>query len=333
MTELLFDVSAFSLKALVLGLVVFGGLLMIIAASLKNRQHQKDLEVEDLTEKTKSQVLSIKSKILPPKEFKKLVKAEQKIAKQEKKQSSAAKGRLFVLSFEGDVKASQVEALREQVNALISICEAHKDQVLICIESPGGMVHTYGLAAAQIHRLRTKGIHVIASVDKVAASGGYLMAAVAKEIIAAPFAVLGSIGVVAQVPNLHRLLKKHDVDYEEVTSGKYKRSVSLLGEITEDGRKHFEKKIEGTHVLFKSFVKDLRPNLNMDEVANGDHWYGTEAVELGLVDRIQTSDDFILDAIQTMQVIRIKSPEPKNVLKKLAQVTMDKALTSLGLLK
>ncbi len=320
MTELFLDVGSFSLKALILGLVVFGGIVAIITASLKQKKSTKELEVEDLTKKFKKQKLQLQSKILPHGEFKKILKSERKTTKKEaKKAKDLSKARLFILRFEGDVKASQTEELADQITAVLSIANPKSDRVLVAIESPGGMVHGYGLAAAQLLRIRERGISLIAAVDKVAASGGYLMASVANEIIAAPFAVLGSIGVLAQVPNLNRLLKKHDIDYEEITSGKYKRSVSFLGEITPDGKKHFEKKVEGTHDLFKQFVKDLRPNLNLDEVANGDHWYGKEALALGLVDRIQTSDEYISNLAESHQIIKISSPDKKNIIAKFSQ--------------
>lgn len=332
MTELLLDVGAFSLKSLVLGLVIFGGLLLILAASIRQKRSSKDIEIQNLSEKNRKRQLQIKSKILPSAEFKKTLKSEQKKKKKESKSKAPAKPRLFVLEFEGDVKASQVEQLREQITALLSVCDPAKDRALVSIESPGGLVHGYGLAAAQLLRIRDRGIHLVAAVDKVAASGGYLMAAVANEIIAAPFAVVGSIGVLAQVPNLHRLLKKHDIDYQEVTSGKYKRSVSFLGEITPDGKRHFEKKIEDTHDLFKQFVKDLRPQLNLDEVANGDHWYGKEAIQLGLVDRLLTSDDYMAEHFESHQVIKITSPAKKNLVEKVSQAaehSLDRVLHNL----
>lgn len=319
MTELLLDVGSFSLKALVLGLVVFGGILVIIAASMRQKKSGKEIEIQNLSERNRKRQLQIKAKILPTAEFKKKLKSERKKEKKESKAKTSPKPRLFVLEFVGDVKASQVEQLREQVTALLAVCDPAKDQALVSIETPGGMVHGYGLAAAQLLRIRDRKIPLVASVDKVAASGGYLMAAVANEIIAAPFAVVGSIGVLAQVPNLNRLLKKHDIDYEEVTSGKYKRSVSFLGEITPEGKRHFEKKIGDTHDLFKQFVKDLRPQLNLDEVANGDHWYGKEAIALGLIDRLQTSDDYISQYLESHQVIKLTSPEKKNLVQKVSQ--------------
>ena len=108
-----------------------------------------------------------------------------------------------------------------------------------------------------------------ATFDKVAASGGYMMACIGDRILSAPFAVLGSIGVVAQIPNLHRLLKKHDVDYEVLTAGEYKRTLTVFGENTDKGRQKFQEDLELTHVLFKDFVSRYRPQLDIDQVLGG----------------------------------------------------------------
>ena len=299
--------------------MLFGGLVMVIGASMRQKNSPKDLVIEDLSEKNKKRLLKLQSKLLSTPDFKKLAKAELKAQKKEHKAKNVKHPHLFVLEFKGDMKASQADSLRTQVSALISVADPERDEVLIAIESPGGMVHGYGFAASQLMRIRENNIRLIAAVDKVAASGGYLMASVGHEIIAAPFAVVGSIGVIAQVPNLNRLLRKHDVDYEEITSGKYKRSVSFLGEITPEGRKHFAEKIGDTHELFKNYVKKLRPQLDLDVVATGDHWFGQEAIELKLVDRIQTSDDYILKAMKTHKVIRLSAPVHKSIAQKFTQ--------------
>jgi len=156
------------------------------------------------------------------------------------------------------------------------------------------MVHGYGLAAAQLVRLRDAGFHLTICVDKVAASGGYMMACIANEIISAPFAVVGSIGVVAQVPNFNRLLKEHNVDFELYTAGQYKRTVTMFGENTPEGKAKFEEELQQTHILFKHFVVKYRPQLNVDKVATGEHWYGQDALDLNLVDKLQTSDEYLL---------------------------------------
>jgi serine protease SohB len=202
--------------------------------------------------------------------------------------------RVFVLKFPGDLRASQVEMLREEISIILGIARPGVDEVVIRIESAGGMVHSYGLAAAQLTRLRDKDIRLTATVDKIAASGGYLMAAVADRIIAAPFAIVGSIGVVAQIPNFHRLLKKNDVDLELHTAGEHKRTLTMFGENTESGRSKFREELELTHRLFKQFVARYRPAMDMERVATGEHWYGEQAIGLGLVDRLQTSDDLLL---------------------------------------
>ncbi|WP_087087646.1 protease SohB [Acinetobacter pittii] len=202
--------------------------------------------------------------------------------------------KIFVLDFKGDIQASAVENLREEITLILATAKAGRDRVVVRLESPGGMVHGYGLAAAQLVRLRDAGFHLTICVDKVAASGGYMMACIANEIIAAPFAIVGSIGVVAQVPNFNRLLKEHNVDFELYTAGQYKRTVTMFGENTPEGKAKFEEELQQTHVLFKHFVEKYRPQLNVDKVATGEHWYGEDALDLNLVDKLQTSDEYLL---------------------------------------
>lgn len=202
--------------------------------------------------------------------------------------------KIFVLDFKGDIQASAVENLREEITLILATAKAGRDRVVVRLESPGGMVHGYGLAAAQLVRLRDAGFHLTICVDKVAASGGYMMACIANEIISAPFAVVGSIGVVAQVPNFNRLLKEHNVDFELYTAGQYKRTVTMFGENTPEGKAKFEEELQQTHVLFKYFVEKYRPQLNVDKVATGEHWYGQDALDLNLVDKLQTSDEYLL---------------------------------------
>ncbi|MDC5385382.1 protease SohB [Acinetobacter baumannii] len=202
--------------------------------------------------------------------------------------------KIFVFDFKGDIQASAVENLREEITLILATAKAGRDRVVVRLESPGGMVHGYGLAAAQLVRLRDAGFHLTICVDKVAASGGYMMACIANEIISAPFAVVGSIGVVAQVPNFNRLLKEHNVDFELYTAGQYKRTVTMFGENTPEGKAKFEEELQQTHVLFKHFVEKYRPQLNVDKVATGEHWYGQDALDLNLVDKLQTSDEYLL---------------------------------------
>ncbi|MEG8236539.1 MULTISPECIES: protease SohB [Acinetobacter] len=202
--------------------------------------------------------------------------------------------KIFVLDFKGDIQASAVENLREEITLILATAKAGRDRVVVRLESPGGMVHGYGLAAAQLVRLRDAGFLLTICVDKVAASGGYMMACIANEIISAPFAVVGSIGVVAQVPNFNRLLKEHNVDFELYTAGQYKRTVTMFGENTPEGKAKFEEELQQTHILFKHFVEKYRPQLNVDKVATGEHWYGQDALDLNLVDKLQTSDEYLL---------------------------------------
>lgn len=310
MIELLLQYGLFLAKTLTL----VGGFVVIIAvvAGLvrEGREHVGErLEVKNINDRLQRMADILNVDLLDEAEHKreeKRLKAEEKAKRKAAKRGEApTRGRLFVLDFDGDVEASQVAALREEVSAILQVARKD-DSVLVRLESGGGVVHGYGLAASQLKRLRDRGYRLHVAVDKVAASGGYLMACVADEILAAPFAVLGSIGVVAQMPNFHRLLNKHEIDVELHTAGEYKRTLTLFGENTEAARAKFKQELDEIHVLFKSFVVDNRAKLAIDRVATGEHWYGTQALELGLIDRIQTSDDFLLDQVKERDVFEIR---------------------------
>ncbi len=245
------------------------------------------------------------------KEQKQWHKAQKKKHKQEAKAAKAkaklgevlteGKPRVWVLDFKGSMDAHEVNSLREEITAVLAAFKP-QDQVVLRLESPGGVVHGYGLAASQLQRLRDKKIPLTVTVDKVAASGGYMMACVADKIVSAPFAIVGSIGVVAQMPNFNRFLKNKDIDIELHTAGQYKRTLTFLGENTEEGREKFREELNETHQLFKDFVKRMRPSLDIEQVATGEHWYGQQAVEKGLVDEINTSDDVILNLMEGREV-------------------------------
>lgn len=215
--------------------------------------------------------------------------------------------KIYVLDFKGDTAASAVESLREEITLILATAKAGSDRVVVRLESPGGMVHGYGLAAAQLVRLRDAGFNLTICVDKVAASGGYMMACIANEIVSAPFAVVGSIGVVAQVPNFNRLLKEHHVDFELYTAGQFKRTVTMFGENTVEGKAKFEEELQQTHELFKHFVEKYRPQLDIEKVATGEHWYGKDALVLNLVDNLQTSDEYLLGLLAQHDVYVINT--------------------------
>ncbi|WP_179996187.1 protease SohB [Acinetobacter sp. YH16051] len=215
--------------------------------------------------------------------------------------------KIYVLDFKGDTAASAVEQLREEITLVLATAKAGRDRVVVRLESPGGMVHGYGLAAAQLVRLRDAGFHLTICVDKVAASGGYMMACIGSEIVSAPFAILGSIGVVAQVPNFNRLLKEKNIDFEMYTAGEYKRTVTMFGENTAEGKAKFEQELQQTHILFKHFVEKYRPQLNVEKVATGEHWYGQDALDLNLVDKLQTSDEYLLSLLPQHDIYVIQT--------------------------
>ena len=253
----------------------------------------------------------------------------QKRNEREKKQRVKDDKRIYVLDFKGDVQASAVEHLREEITLILSMARAGRDRVVLRLDSPGGMVHGYGLAAAQLARLREAGFHLTACVDKVAASGGYMMACIAQEIVCAPFAVVGSIGVVAQMPNFHKLLQHLKVDFDVYTAGEYKRTVTVFGENSDDGKTKFESELQQTHQLFKHFVEKYRPQLDVAVVATGEHWYGEDAIKLKLIDSLQTSDAYLLSLLPTHEIYALHSRQKPTLAEKLgfsaAQLTSNLA--------
>lgn len=316
--DFLSEIGVFTIKTLVLFLF-FGGIILVIAMIALKSQMKSELEIEQLNDKMKGYANSFKSVLFEKDQLKEEKKKQKKEKKEKKKDLSSPPSRLFVVDFKGDIRASQVENLREEITAIMTTATTN-DEVVVCVESPGGVVNNYGLAASELVRVREKGIPLTVCVDKVAASGGYLMACTADKILCAPFGIVGSIGVVAQVPNLNRLLKKLDVDYKEYTAGDYKRTVSLFGEITPKGEEKFKDQLEQTHQLFKTFVNKYRPQIDMDKVGTGEYWFGEQCLGLNLIDQIKTSDDYILEATKTKTVLKVTFQKKQGLSEKLSHV-------------
>jgi serine protease SohB len=327
--ELIYEYALFLAKAVtfVAAILILVTGLLALGQRQRTEQHEGHIEIKNLNDRYKHIGETIRHVVsddetlkLVKKSEKKAEKAAAKAArKQRKKQSGEVqerRKRLYVLAFDGDLKASATDNLREEISAVLPQVEKG-DEILVKVESPGGLVHGYGLAASQLKRITDAGAPLTVAVDKVAASGGYMMACVGDRIIAAPFAVLGSIGVLAQLPNFNRLLKKHDIDFELLTAGEYKRTLTLFGENTEKGREKFIEELEETHTLFKDFVSTNRPALDIDKVATGEVWYGQNALKVGLVDDLQTSDAFVQARLSEWDVFEIKFVQKKNWQEKL----------------
>lgn len=336
LNDILTGYGIFILEILTILLLI----LAIVGLVISYRQHNKskigELEIKDLSEEFDHQVRVLRDFNLSEEELKQQAKAEKKAEKQKakKRKEKLKKGEtlddkkkscVYVLDFHGDISASETTALREEISAILNVAKP-EDEVLLRLESPGGIVHDYGFAASQLSRLKQKGIKLTIAVDKVAASGGYMMACVADKIVSAPFAVIGSIGVVAQIPNVHRLLKKYDVDVDVMTAGEFKRTVTVLGENTEKGKQKFQQELEETHQLFKQFVSQNRPCVDIDKIATGEHWFGQQAIDLKLVDEISTSDDLILEKMNEKHVVSLKYRLKKSLIKKLGHQAEESAV-------
>jgi serine protease SohB len=330
--EFLYEYGLFLAKVVTFVIAVVVIVALIASSAMKPGGKKGELELTDLSEEFSDVEEDIIHYLLSKDELKEKEKKDKKAAKEKAKAdkklaktqghneelSPKAEPRIFVLDFDGSIDAREVSGLREEISAILTVATP-EDEVFLRLESGGGMVHGYGLAASQLDRLRQHQIPLTASVDKVAASGGYMMACVANKIISAPFAIVGSIGVIAQVPNFHKLLKKNDIDYEQFTAGEFKRTVTMFGENTDKGREKFSEELEETHVLFKDFVREHRPSLDIDKVATGEHWFGSTAKELGLVDEIQTSDDFLQSRSKSHQIIALRYVIKKTLAEKFSK--------------
>lgn len=334
-SEIFIGYGVFILEVITLLLIVAAVVTTVISIKQKKHTQQGELVITDLSQTFKETGKALREFHLSEEELKAVEKAEKKAEKMKAKALKAQRKKgeateeeqkptLYVLHFKGDIAASETMALREEISAIIQTAKSD-DEVLLCLESPGGMVHGYGLAASQLARLKQHGIKLTVAVDKVAASGGYMMACVADKIVSAPFAIIGSIGVVAQVPNVHRLLKKHDVDVDVMTAGEYKRTVTILGENTEKGKQKFQQELDETHQLFKQFVAQYRPHLDVDRVATGEHWFGQQALQLKLVDDIMTSDDLLLQAMKEKRVLGLRYTVKKPLLQRIGKQAEESA--------
>ena len=320
MFDYLLQYGLFLAETLTIVAAVAAVVLLVAALAARRRGGVglERLEVRDLGARYRGMKQTLESGLLGAKERKAAAKARKRESKAREKKGRADRPRVFVLDFKGDIRASAVASLREEVTAVLAFARP-EDEVLVRLENAGGLVHEHGLAASQLLRVRDRGIPLTVSVDKIAASGGYMMACVADRIVAAPFAVLGSIGVLAQMPNFHRLLDSHGIDFEQFKGGEYKRTVTMFGENTDADREKLRQDIEDIHGIFKSFVTEQRPGLDIEKVATGEHWLARRARDLGLCDTLVTSDDYLLEANERAELVGVRFVVPKRLSARLAE--------------
>ncbi|MDD9960208.1 MAG: protease SohB [Gammaproteobacteria bacterium] len=336
--EYLIEYGMFLAKAatIVVAIVIVVGTIAAAGSKQKKAGKKGFLKVtrlndhlDEMRDAMRETVLDKDHLKLAHKEEKKQAKADKKDKKaklkQEQKQKEVdgaednRKPRVYVLNFKGNIAADAVASLREEITAVISMAE-NSDEVILRLESPGGMVHAYGLASSQLLRIKNAKIPLTICVDKVAASGGYMMACLADKLVAAPFAIIGSIGVLVQLPNFHKVLKKHDVDYEQISAGEYKRTLSVFGEITQKGRDKVQEDVENIHDIFKSWVKDHRPSIEIDKISTGETWVAMQAKERYMVDEIKTSDECLVAACNDAEVFEVEYEFKKSIQDKLGRV-------------
>ncbi|MCQ9395017.1 protease SohB [Pseudomonas syringae] len=318
--EFVVDYASFLAKTVTLVVAII--VVLVAIASMRGKGRRKtagQLQVTRLNDFYKGLRERLEQSLLGKDRLKALRKEQARALKKEKKDKVEEKARVYVLDFDGDIKASATESMRHEITALLTLA-TDKDEVVLRLESGGGMVHSYGLASSQLARIRQAGIPLTICIDKVAASGGYMMACIGNKIISAPFAILGSIGVVAQLPNVNRLLKKHDIDFEVLTAGEYKRTLTVFGENTEKGREKFQQDLDITHDLFKNFVASYRPQLSIDEVATGEVWLGMAALDKQLVDELKTSDEYLAERAKDADVFHLHYVQRKSLQERMGMV-------------
>lgn len=329
--DFLTNYGLFLAQAVTIVVAIVVVLVAIVGMSTKPKGEGGHLEITNLSEGIKDSIDEIKQTILSKEQYKALTKEHKKQAKAKKTTKEQPESKAYVIDFNGSMDASQVEGLRREITAVIQVATP-EDEVIVRLESPGGVVHGYGLAASQLKRITCRDIPLTITVDKVAASGGYMMACIANKIVSAPFAIIGSIGVIAQLPNFNKVLKKNDIDFEQITAGQYKRTLTMFGENSDQDREKFQTEIDEVHALFKQHVASNRPQLDMDKVATGETWYGEQAIGLGLVDELLTSDDYLLAANKDKTIYKIKYTVPKTLSQKLgkaASTSIENSLFSL----
>ncbi len=302
MLEYALDYGLFLAKlgTVAVAIIFVGG---FIVAEMRRGAEQRGLTIEHLNRRFEELGDTLSRAVMGKAQFKQTAK-QRKSERKELDKKGSQRRRIFVIDFKGDIRATATASLREEVSAILAVA-SKDDRVLVRLENAGGAVHEHGLAASQLLRIRQKDLPLIIAVDKVAASGGYLMACVASHIIAAPFAIIGSIGVIAQLPNFNRWLEEKGVDFEQVTAGRFKRTLTLFGKNTDEGREKLREEIEDVHDLFKTQITTHRPQLDVEQVATGEYWYGSRALKLGLIDEIRTSDDFLAEAVAEADLYRV----------------------------
>jgi serine protease SohB len=298
------------LLAILVGFAVLGTVALALLRLFRTKRFAKKrperyLEITHLDKDLADRVHEVKRSLLPEKERRNFKKK-----KAEKQYDST----VFVVDFHPSLRAHEVDKLREEIDIITQVATP-KDEVVVRIDSAGGTVNAYGHAASQLLRIREAGIPLTICVDEIAASGGYMCAAVADKIIAAPFAYIGSIGVVASMPNFVGLMHKLGVGYVELTAGANKRTLTPFAEPTPQQKAIELERLQAIHSAFKNLIKQRRPNLDMDKVADGNYWLALDAKELGLVDIIETSDEYLSQQSRAnRRILKISCKSKKPVL-------------------
>lgn len=250
------------------------------------------------------------------------VKAQEKSSSRKSgDEKTGEPGKVAVLKFKGDIRASARFAFAKLVDEVVLNAREFKE-VVVVVESPGGGVSEYGMLFAELERMRKceENFQLTVVVDTVAASGGYLMSLPAHKILAAPFAMVGSIGVVSFIPNIRELLEANKIKPRTFTAGDFKRTVTLTDEGDEKSAEQYKQQLALIHEQFKQALKKYRPQVELEKVATGEAWLASTTVEkeLQLVDGLNTSHALLLEMNQSFDLVEYSSKaERKTFLKRI----------------
>ena len=182
-----------------------------------------------------------------------------------------------------------------------------KDVVLRLNTPGGGVASSQEIYSRIISEKNKSNINFIASMESVAASGGYYIAIAADEIFANPGSITGSIGVIMEYPIIDELLETVGIEYNTIKSSSFKDSGSPFRDMTSEEKKYFQELIDDLYNQFIKAVSDER-DISIDrvrEIANGKVYSGKQAHEIGLVDTLGSLND-VLDYIKSKREYKNK---------------------------
>ncbi|WP_343192796.1 S49 family peptidase [Buchnera aphidicola (Taiwanaphis decaspermi)] len=231
------------------------------------------------------------------------------------------KSNLYILDYNDKIKKNKIKKLREEISSIILVAKKN-DEVLLRLENTSDIVYEYGLVIAQLQRLRKKGIKLIISIDKIVSNGGYIIACVADHISASPFSIIGPINIVVNIPNIDKYTQTSNLNNQLNDCNTFTK-LTLIKNNTKIYVNKIFNKLDIKKYIRNSFIKDMRPSLNLNKIFNQNYWIGENAINEKLIDSINTSDDILFSKKDTHNLLKIKYVYKSNIVEKYI-VTLNK---------